>query len=347
MTPNSRAWSRALGYATSGAFVCLYACAASEETPPPVPQASPKPVFQHRVLARGAPFVDIASLAAAGDEPKLYVSDRGAPQQSGNQAIFVVELPGGEASTLVRGLPLSAPNEMLIGDGRGPWGRDLVIADHNSDETQPCCTGRVFAVDRRTGRMRVLAAANPAFPTDGDPSGLALPLEGGPFPYGLYVMDFAGAAPSPPVLYRITENGSAVTFVVNPEVWTTDRAPMQIAFGGDGGFAGYLYVTDPETRGGSRCIWRVSSSGEVQRFTDLASGALAFAPIASPFGSDLYVLAGQRVLTVNTAGQVSTFLVDLPLTGSGGLCFSPSGERLFVGAGDTLVEVAATLSSGS
>ncbi len=343
MTPSPRALRRARAYATVGALVCLHACASSE-APPPSPQASPRPTFQSRVLARGAPFVDIASVAAAGDEQKLYVSDRGVPPQSGGQSIFVVDLPSGSVSTLVRGLPLSVPDEMIIGDGRGPWGKDLVIADHNSDETQPCCNGRVFAVDRRTGKMRVLAVGNPAFPTTGDPAGLALPPAGSPFPYGLYVMDFAGATPDPPVLYRITEDGSPVTFVVNPEVWTVNRVPMQIAFGESGGFAGNLYVSDSAGQDEPRRIWRVTPLGEIRGFAEGTSGPLAFAPSPSPFGSNLYVLARQRILTVTAEGQVSTFLSDLPLTGSGGLCFAPSGERLFAGAGDTVIEVTARIS---
>ncbi len=302
--------------------------------------------FNVQTFLSGPPFVTIAGLAFSQDG-KLYISDLGQPPMSGGQRIFTINLATKSVSTLISGLPLGSPARMLVGDGRPLVGNDLIVSDWNSQVSSPCCDGRVFKISRQTGSFTVLASANPAFPPPGDPFGLALG-PGGNFGDGLYVMDFDGASPNPPVLYRVNADGSETVVLVSPSTWTVDRLPTHIAFGTGGGFGHDLYVTDifnPAT------IWRVKAiTSDVSSF--VLSSFVTGAPLIGPsslrfgpggaFGTNLYVLDASGVIfTIASDGTVSTFATGLPTANTfyPDLAFAPDGQSLFVAINDNIIEI--------
>ena len=231
--------------------------------------------FGARILVSGPPFDNTTDLAASSDG-KLYVGDYGNPILTLKAKIHEIDLSTLAVSTLVNGLPISQPGQLIIGNGHPVVGTDLIVSDHNTVETGFCCDGRVFRINRTTGGITVLAKGNPEFPIPGDPFGLAFG-PGGDFGFHLYVMDFMGASVNPPVLYRIDENtGAATTFLVNSSIWTVNRSPAIIAFGSGGGFGNDLYVSDGSSVGGPRKIWRVTPQGNISIFVEGLAGPLEF-----------------------------------------------------------------------
>src|SRR5207247_2125968 len=150
-----------------------------------------------------------------------------------------VDLASNVATTLLSGLPLGNPAKILIGDGRPLVGTDLIVADWNTEYNSPCCAGRVYRINPQTGSVSILANANPAFSPPGDPFGLALG-PGGPWGTSLYVMDFEGNSPNPPVLYRVSDGPTSTTFLIKPDIWTTNQQPQALAFSPGNGFGNDL-----------------------------------------------------------------------------------------------------------
>jgi hypothetical protein len=165
-------------------------------------------------------------------------------------------------------------------------------------------------------------------------------------------MDFEGASPNPPVLYRINEDGSQSVVLIRPDVWTVDRNPQHIVFGTGDDFGNDLYVADtPDLGGGPPTIWRVTPQGGLSSFVagfPLAKPlSLRFGP-GGDFGTDLYVLdvtqAEGRILRVAPDGTTSEFVAGLPGTGDQpfsypDFVFTPDGQKLLVGIRDTIYEI--------
>jgi RHS repeat-associated protein len=301
--------------------------------------------FQGRILAMGAPFVTISGLAfdPAG---QLFVADWG----HSNGQLFKLPLFSKTPFTLDSGLPLSDPDQMLLGDGRASIGHDLIVADHNSEETQRCCNGRVFRVNPNTGTISVVAHGAGGFRAGGDPFGVALG-PGGAFGTYLYVMDFQGTSPDPPVLYRVDANGTTSLFVSNPSMWSTIQDPMYLAFATGNGFGTDLFVSDPAFDGGTPTIWRVTGDGTLSAFIQGPSigtpSALRFAP-GGTFGNGLYFIdssfvGGGALKRLLPNGTVETFATNLqlPQEFTYDLVFAPDGHALYFAGGDKIIEIVA------
>ena len=317
------------------ASALLFACVASC-TLPLLAHADATTRYEVRPFLSGPPLVHAAGIAVDA-EGKLYVGDYG------NATIFKVDIASKAVSTLVEGSPLREPLRMLIGDGRAATGFDLIVSDENAGPPGPCCNGSVWRVDRRTGALSLLVLGNGGITPVGDPWGLALG-PGGAFGDGIYVMDFQGASPNPPLIFRIFGPSSSNAFpLVNGAVWTTERVPTEISFGPPS-FGGDLYVLDPVTTPGTPpTIWRIGSTGLVSVFLTLSGQvptAMKFAP-GGAFGTNLYVLMESGVLVeIAPDGTMSTVAQGIPVDpGVSDMAFAPGGGRLFVAANNAIFEV--------
>lgn len=298
------------------------------------------PGFQARLLVSGAPFGHILSVVADG-AGHLYVGDDSNPLASVGR-LFRVDLSARSISTLRDGLPLVQPDQLLIGDGRPLVGRDLILADHNTVETDGCCDGRVFTIRRDTGTATVIArGAGGTMNTTGDPFGIALG-PGGAFGSYLYVMDFQGSSPNPPILYRLDDGGTASSFVFAPATWTVGQFPRHLAFPTTGAFGSYLYVSDG---GDTPTIWRITPDGTLSVFLRGSAigrpGAMRFSS-GGAFGEALYFIdegeAGHALLKrafadgrVDTFGTVASDATDL--------AFAPDGHTLYVALPRSIVQI--------
>ncbi|HWS87495.1 MAG TPA: RHS repeat-associated core domain-containing protein [Pyrinomonadaceae bacterium] len=265
-----------------------------------------------------------------------------------NLNVYEIDLATKNVRTVLTGR-LSWPGKLLLGDGRPLVGTDLILADNNAQENPSnCCDGRVFRINRQTGAVSVISNGNPTFNPPGDPFGVALG-PGGLWGSALYVMDFEGSSPNPPVLFRVNDNGTRSTFVTNPQVWTRERFPTDIAFSPHPEFGDYLYAIDGAQGGGDPVIWRVSPQGELSKFS---FGGSMLNPVAlefgqgGAFGKSLYVLdrARGQIFTVAPDGTVSVFVRGLPTSSnqiSSDLAFSPDGRSLFVALDDRIYEITA------
>ena len=291
------------------------------------------PPLQVEVLVAGGPIQSVGDLLADGG--MLYASD---PMGHG---IVAIEPKSRATTVLASGLPLSSVGQMIAGDG-GWLGDDLIVADWNSEETSPCCDGRVFRVDRVTGAVSVLSTGHHPGSITGDPIGVAYSPSSA-FGDRLLVMDFQGASPDAPFLFAVEPSGSTSVVASDPVQWSPDQAPKKIAFGGDA-FGGDLFVAD--TRPGAARLWRVTGNGDVIPFptsTPLTSpGAIAFGK-GGDFGDAMYVVDGRMdgsaVLAIDPTGQVTPILSGLASAAPGevtGLAFADDGASMFVGVGDVV-----------
>ena len=310
------------------------------------PEITVPPGFSVETFFAGPPLLHVSAIALSEDG-NLYACDWGAFDDPGDSKIVRIDVSSRSASVLISGLPLSVPDAMLIGDGRPLLGTDLIAADHNSIETAFCCDGRVFRIDPLSGVHTTLAAGNPVFPPSGDPCGLALTSDGN-FPSGLYVMDFMGASPDPPVLYRINDDGSQDVVLVEPAIWSQERTPFDIEFGPSShGFAGNLYVADPSDLDGPPAIWQVTPSCDLLTFVSgeplQSPRALEFGP-GSLFGNDLFVLdhgdTTDTIRCVTSSGSFSVFAAgfvgECVDYNCGDMCFGPDDQSLYVALDDTI-----------
>ena len=294
------------------------------------------PGFSASTFLSGSPFSSIAGITTSPDG-KLYVSDSGK----------IIEVTISTKSTLtITTLPFARPHTMLIGNGSPQVGTDLIVADHNSEPNSNCCNGQVLRINRTTGATTILSAGNPTFPPFGDPYGLALSPDGS-FGTGLFVMDFEGSSPNPPVLFTVNSDGTRSTFLVNSNIWTTSRAPLNLAFGRGGGFGGDLFVADTLTAT-PPIIWRVTAQKDIRTFMSgeplKGPGDLRFGP-GGLFGTDLYILDNvqKSILRVSADGTISTFARNLPLNNGevGSMDFAPDGNSLFVAANTKIIRIGA------
>jgi hypothetical protein len=292
--------------------------------------------YQAQPFLVGAPFSVLAGIAVDANG-KLYVGDEG------SSTIFKVDVASKAVSALVQNSPIKSPDRMLIGDGRALTGVDLIVSDQNAEPTQICCNGSVWRVDHQTGAYTLLALGNGGITPTGDPWGMALG-PGGAFGDALYVMDFQGASPDAPFLFRIPSPGVTNKFpLLDPGVWTTDRLPLEISFGG-ASFAGDLFVLDPvATPGTLRNIWRVGSSGAISQFFTFPiqdPAAMKFGT-GGIFGTNLYVLMdGGDLLEISADGTAVVVARGVPVAlGWTDIAFSPSGNRLFVVANNGIFEI--------
>lgn len=307
--------------------------------------------FAVEVFFAGPPLETIRALVVSPGGT-LYVADRGGLAVAGDSRLISIDVPTRSASVLLSDLPLTgALDEVILGDGRPLLGTDLIVADHNSEETKYCCDGRVLRVNRNSGCWITLSQGNPAFDPPGDPCGLALAPAGG-FLSGLYVMDFEGDSPHPPVLYRINDDGSRDVVLVAPDVWTVDRTPQRIDFAPLGSSHGpAAYVSETSAMTGAAAVWKITPTLELSEFiagTTLRDPiSLEFAP-GPPWGEALLILDSTpdstKIWAADPQGSLSLFATGLPgrdpaADGGGDLAFDVAGEYLYVGLVDTIFRV--------
>jgi RHS repeat-associated protein len=300
--------------------------------------------FQARILYKGAPFAKIPGLAA-DPRGQLFVAD----YDLALSQIFTLPLFSRLPSILHSGLPFSNPSRMLVGDGRPSVGRDLIASDHNSIETESCCDGTVFRVNPNTGAISVLARGAGGFRTGGDPFGIALG-PGNAFGTDLFVMDFQGASPDPPVLYRVNASGTTSLVVSSPSKWTTTQTPMYLAFADGNGFGNDLFVGDPAFQGGTPTLWRVTADGTLSVFRQGESigapSVLRFAP-GGAFGTSLYFIdlsyPGVALKRLLADGTVELFATNIPHDSSiispSDFVFAPDGHALYIAGQGTILEI--------
>lgn len=287
-------------------------------------------------------FLHLPVTAVAGNIQGIAVGPAGLVYTTDSAAaVREIDPVTGVQRLVLGGLPLASPGGIVFGDGRPLTGTDLVVADWNTEMTSSCCDGRVLRIDPSSGSTAVLAVGNPAFAGVGDPAGVALG-PGGAFGDFVYVMDFQGASPNPPVLYRIDSAGTASTFLVDPAQWTTSTAPRDLAFGPPA-FGGDLFVAD---RTGPGRLWQVSPGGTLAAFlTGHAIVAVAAPPSAAGgWGDYLYFLAANgSVLDLLRVDPIGTVELVVPAIGSGvayaALEFRPDGKALYAGVRQDLVAV--------
>ena len=296
--------------------------------------------FAVELFFSGPPLETIRGLAVSPGGT-LYVADRGDPDVPSDSRIVAVDVATRTSSVILSGLPFTqALNDITLGDGRPLLGSDPIVADPNSEETSYCCDGRVLRVNRGDGSWTSLSEGNPAHSPPGDPSGLALaPL--GIFPSGLYVMDYEGDSVSPPVLFRINDNGSRDVVLTAPDTWTADRNPQKMEFAPpDGPFLGDIFALEWRP---VPTIWRIAPSLDL---SILVTGAplerpesMKFAP-GNPWGDALLVFDTASdtacIWAVDPSGSLSVYADGFPPRGSsgyqgGGLAFGPDGQSLYVG----------------
>lgn len=302
------------------------------------------PGFQAEIVLDDPSLLTEISGLAIGHFGELIVADIGDAVSRGDEVFMTIDWDPLAVTVVETGLPMGSPARMAVGNGHPLIGDDLVLADWNSNETSGCCNGRVFQVNHWLGDFTTLAVGNPAYPPPGDPFGVAIG-QGGAFGEDIFVMDFEGASPYPPVLYRIHSDGSQSVVATDPAVWTVNRRPTDIAIDPGYGFGGDLYVVDPIS---PPTIWQVSAAGDITSFLSGAPfrepAALAFGP-GGAFGTDLYVFddANGTIYTVTPAGEVSIFATGLPENAPSSITpdivFAPDGATLFVGSGDTLIRI--------
>jgi len=295
----------------------------------------PDEFFSFEVVA-GGPLTRITGLAL-GPGGELYVSDIGETNVNGDEGIYVVDPATGSVTPILTGAPLGAPGRLTLSDGRDPFGDRLVVADWNTEETAPCCGGRVFAIDVETGEWETISMGSPSL-TTGDPFGLA--LASGGFEGSAYVMDFQGASSQEPVLFRIDADGSAHDVVVDPSQWTTTQAPRDVTFGRGAGFFG-MYIAD----GSPGAIWRVD--GDLQLSNVLAGPPAGGSPAAieqglgGAFGREMYMLdaATKDLRTFTPDGAVTVFGSVADADGFADMVFAPGCGTLYIGTGDRIVAI--------
>lgn len=277
-------------------------------------------------------FGHISGLAVR-DDGTVYVSDLGGADP------LLARVDGEHVEVLIEGLPLGSPGRMIFGDGRPALGTDLIMADWNGTGMSGCCDGQTLRIDPETGAIvDTLSAGTPGRRT-GDAFGLAMGRAGaGALSHSLYVMDFQGASPQPPVLFRAGDG--APTYVLDHNDWTTDRKPGSMLMG-RGDYGANLYIADganPPT------VWRVDPHLGLSVF---ARGAPMNTPVAiaqapaGPFAGSIFVLdpAAHALFMLDPTGGLSIFAKDVTGTPFSDLAFSPDGQSLYLGLGDRLLRI--------
>lgn len=285
-------------------------------------------------VVRPGSFDHISGLAAR-DDGTIYVSDLGGADP------LLARIDGENIEVLIEGLPLGSPGRMLFGDGRPTLGTDLVLADWNGTGMAGCCDGQTLRIDPETGAIvDTLSAGTPGRAT-GDAFGLALGRAGaGALSHSLYVMDFQGASPQPPVLFRAADG--APTYVLDHNDWTTDRKPGSMVMG-RGDYGANLYIVDganPPT------VWRLDGGLGLSVFARgnpmIAPVAIAQAP-AGPFAGSIFVLdpSAHALFMLDSTGGLSIFAKDVVGTQFSDMAFSADGQSLYLGLGDRLLRISA------
>ncbi|MEM7262421.1 MAG: hypothetical protein AAF488_10565, partial [Planctomycetota bacterium] len=319
-----RAFTKCLTGVLLGSAVGLASPAAAQTVPSG---------FSATPVVAGPSYSDLHGIVVTADERLLIA--RGS-RTVGNQELVEVDLVTGVSSSLISGLPLGHPDRMLIGNGGPLLGNDLILADHNSNEVAPCCDGRVFRIDLDTLAVTTVSAGNPLGGSVGDPFGVAQGL-GGAFGTSLYVVDFQGASPVPPVIYEVLNDGTAVPLVVDEPQWSVNASPKDLAFDPSGAYSGDLFVAD---EGEDDTVWRVTPTGVVTSFADFPRPtAVAFGP-GGPFGQTMYVLSHvgntSTLYTVAPDGSVTEFATGFRsvTAATPDIAFSPDGQTLYVAIED-------------
>lgn len=276
---------------------------------------------------------DHISGLTVGEDGTVYISDLGGADPR------LARVRDGDVEVLVEGLPLGAPGRMLLGDGRPTLGTDLILADWNGTGMAGCCDGQTLRIDPETGAIiDTLSAGTPGRAT-GDAFGLAMGRAGaGALSHSLYVMDFQGASPEPPVLFRAVDG--APTHVLDHNDWTPDRKPGSMIMG-RGDYGANLYIVDgasPPT------IWRLDPGLALSPFVSgtplQAPVAIAQAP-AGPFEGAVFVLdpSAHALFVLDPAGGLSQVAKGIVGTPFSDIAFSPDGQRMFLGLGDRLIRI--------
>jgi hypothetical protein len=182
--------------------------------------------YQAAVLHSFPSGTSVSGLAASNDGT-LYIGTL--------NTIYQLKLSDHSFSAFMNS-GLSSSGRMVVADGVGEFGSDLLHADWNFDGGS-CCNGTVYETNRETGASTVLlrGALNRSL---GDPFGVAIGPGNG-FGSDLYVMDFQGASPQPPLLERITADAHASIFAESP-LWTNGSLPADIVFSPGGDYGDYL-----------------------------------------------------------------------------------------------------------
>lgn len=296
--------------------------------------------FHARVILSDPSLDAIRGVIDWPEAGSIILSRSGGAGSSGE--LIAVDPADGTVTPLFSGLPLGTPDRMTWGDGSALLGDSLILADHNTDVTDPCCDGRVFRVDLATMTFTELAAGNPEYTTPGDPYGVAIAPMTSAFAQGLYVVDFEGASVESPLIYRIDPTGTAMTFALDPVQWTTSASPKDLAFDPTGAYGGDLFVTDD---GNADRVWRVAPSGAISSFAQFdRPTALAFGP-GGAFGESMYVLdhdgLTSTVYTVDPAGNAALFATGFrsAATSTPDLAFSVDGSTLYVAIEDQVTAI--------
>lgn len=326
----------------SSIFFALILCCCQQAVAMDVPDG-----FTTNTILSGAPLQSTTGLAVSGD--KLYIGDSGIPYHGPGRKIIELDLDLLTPTVLISGIPLGFPAKMLFGDGREITGTDLILADFNANDSSPCCNGRVFKIDPGTGGKQVLSAGSPGVYT-GDPSALAL-SPGGLWGDGLFVLDQQGASSQPPFIFNIANDGAISRFFSDSAVMTTSTTPLDLAFGPEE-FSNLLYIVDSGFSS-IPTIWTLNSQKEISVF---AQGSPFKHPVAiefgpgGEFGTNLYVYdVGDTglgtIYKMSPDGATSVFANNIAVGSTVyrsyfDMTFSDDGKRLFVGIGNSVIEIA-------
>ncbi len=323
---------RGIGGACASAIVCV-----APATAQPVAATG----YQVRVMQDGAPLEGIAAVLATGDE--VFVAD--SAFAGTGSTIFRFD-PGTGTIAPLTGLPEAIGiSDMVQGDGTLFSSSNIYVSDNNVTPSGPgfvsCCEGVVFEIDRVTGASSVLTVGNPTFAPPGDPAGLDIVKTGG-FARGLYVMDFQGASPNPPVLYRVNSGGGATTVYFDEVALPRSSSPQRIEYGGGGDYGDVLMIVDANGSSGAR-VWKLAPDHSLTLWIPndpgLTVGELELAP-AGFFGGRMYGAAidgsVRGVAKINPDGSR-----DFIVTGTTvkDLSIAPDGRALYFAEGATLYQV--------
>lgn len=273
----------------------------------------------------------------------MPVGDGTAYVTSGDGELWLVDLADFSASLEIAGLPMSAPGRGQVVTGH-PWLDDgLLLADWNSETDAACCDGSTWIIDTDTLAPTLLIEGNPVTNV-GDPIAAAV-APGGVWGDDVYVLDFQGASPEEPLIFRVTEGG-ALPFLQDAALWSTNDTPTSLVFDTTGGYAGDLFVVESFTTPEVEAIRRVEPDASWSTFfSDPALGEPRDIAFGGPgdFGASMFVLfeldGNGAVYEISPAG-VSTFVVDglcdAGQPGEWALAYDASTDSLVAGTGDVL-----------
>ncbi len=286
-----------------------------------------------------AGFLDFPIAQVGGEIRGIAVSPSGLLYTvDATDRIIETDPVTGAQQTVMSGLPISAGAMLRFGDGRPLTGTDLLLVDWNTEETAPCCGGRVLRIDPATGAYSVIVTANPTVSGNADPYGIALG-PGGAFGDDIYVTDYQGFSTITPSLFRVDSNGVATQFVSDPQQWTHTAEPQYVEFG-PASFGGDLFVTDRV----SQTLWRIDAAGALSPFVTGHPFLAVATPNASVWGDYLYLLVQSAGTTdlyrVDPAGNLEVVVAGIPASvPRAGLVFRPDGKLLYLGVGNRVYVV--------